>query len=164
MRKKGVALDSEMVLYRTEQAESYLKQVRKLYMQVRELEAMIAAQRELVSGLKGIDYTKSMTKSSANNDKVPDGVSRLFEMISEATTKIAECVELQGEAANTLDEMGGLGGKVLKLRYVFARSWDDAAKTLGYSSGYLKRVAKDALCEYYDYMPLPYRDPKYSAI
>lgn len=156
-------MDPEMKRYRAAQAKAYLQHIRMLCLRIRELNAEIDTQREIATGITGIDYTRGAPSQKSSQDKMPDAVAKLISLISQACADLAECTEEQEEAAACLDRMGGLAAATLKLRYLLAMSWQQVGSTLHYSKEYVKHIERDALCEFYDYMPHRCRDPRHPA-
>ena len=157
-------MNDELQRYREQQAKAYLREIRELFIHVKALEAEIESQRELATGLTGVDYSKPGAGQAAGRDAVPNAVARLIELTTRACMELEACVAMQDEARRCLEEMGGVEADVLKLRYVAAKPWKDVSLALGYSVPYVKELCKDGLFCFYDYMPAHRRDPRIGAI
>lgn len=67
-------------------------------------------------------------------------------------------------AHGALAQMGGIGADILRLHYLCSYSWEEVGARVDYSESHTRDMARDALLEYYDYMPLQERDPMYPAL
>lgn len=149
---------------RVECSLRYLEEVRDLAVKHRATVEYIRSLEQDAEGIGGIDYSRALVSTSPTADKLPNSVALLIEMKADAEASAAEYFERKREARRLLDEMDGTYGRLLLLRYVAVLPWVRVAEALNYREDYCRAMRNDALCEFYDYLPLPYRMPEQPAI
>ena len=142
---------------RIEHAERYLSEVRALALRHRATDVYIRSLYEDAEGVGGIDYTRDLVSQPPNVDKLPNSVALLVEMKQKAEADAAEYFERKREARRLLDEMDGVHGRLLLLRYVTVLPWVSVADVMNYDEGHCRNMRPDALCEFYDYLPTDYK-------
>ena len=157
-------MDEEMQRMREEAAEAYLKRMRAAAARIRRMRSELAEQRELVSGLTGVDYTRPVVAASAYGDAVPDSVAELIEMEAAYDAELAALERERADARARLDAMGGREAELLRLYYVSAFPWICVAEVLNLAVSTCKNMRRDALFCFYDYLPHADRVPEIPAI
>lgn len=147
--------------YRRGQSRAYLDRVRELGLKVEAVQAEAERIRDMVGGLRGIDYAQPSVKGSPSGDeRMVSAVAAVQEITRAYCADLAEYLEAYREAKACLDRMGGKGAALLRLRYLANEDWGPIAKRLGYSSAAsAKKTGMSALCRLYDYLPSSARDP-----
>lgn len=158
-------MTEEMDHYKRSQARAYLKRVGKLGIKCKAIKAEIDYQRDLVGGLRGIDYTQSYTKTScAGDDPTVNAVVRLQELIRDYCAELASYTAEVAVAHECLGRMGSVGADVLRLHYLCGHSWEEVGARVEYAPDYARGVARSALVEFYKFMPHAERDPMHPAL
>ena len=142
----------------------YLEEVRGLAVKHRAMAEYIRSLEEDASSIGGIDYSRVMVSTSLSGDAIPNSVALLIDMKAKAEEEAREYFKRKADARALLDEMGGTYGMLLMLRYCTVLPWVRVADVLNYSTDWCKHMHKDALCEFYDYLPHGYRLPMHPAI
>ena len=162
---KGAWLTEEYDRYKRAQASRWLEHVRRLGGKCRALQREVEEQRALASGLKGLDYSAPVVRSSASADGTPEAVIRLFDVIEEYCTELADYVEEQHAAHAALNDMSDeLGAEALKRHYLCGQSWESCCVDMGYSWDGMMSLRKRAVLELYDHIPTEWRDPLHQAV
>ena len=142
----------------------YLEEVRGLALRHRANDEYIRSLYKDAEGVGGIDYSRVMVSTSPSNDKLPNSVALLIEMKEQAEADSREYFRRKDEARRLLDEMDGTYGRLLLLRYCTVMPWVRVAEVLNYNEDYCRQMRNDALCEFYEYLPHPYRMPEQPAL
>ena len=152
--------------YRRSQSRAYLERVRELGLKVEAVQAEAERIRDMVGGLRGIDYMQPSVKSSpSGDDRMVAAVAAVQEVTRAYCADMVEYLEAYQEAKRCLGRMGGKGAAVLRLRYLAGREWSDVAKAIGYASETAaKNAGRVALVELYDHLPSTGRDPMHKAL
>lgn len=151
--------------YRRSQSRAYLEGVRDLGLKVEAVQAEAERIRDMVGGLRGLDYSQPKVRvSPVGDDSMVNAVAAVQEVTKAYCTDLAAYLEAYQEARACLDRMGGKGAAVLRLHYLANEKWAGVAEKLGYGSAETaKKAGKAALAAFYDYVPLQYRDPLHPA-
>ena len=150
--------------YQREQASRYLKRVRDAKRHIAALNAEVDEVRSLASGLKGIDYSRDVVQVSPSDDKMPDAVSRLLDLIAERVELIRDYADLMDGCGTALANLNGTYADILRYRYMCDYPWERIAVETHYSEAYLYELHGLALSAFYPHMPETERDPLPSAI
>lgn len=142
----------------------YLTEIRDLAVKHRATIEYIKSLEDDAKGVGGVDYTRDIVSTSPSADRLPNSVALLIEMKRDAEASAAEYFERKRDARDRLDRMGGTRGRLLLLKYVTVLPWVRVAEVLNYDEVYCRQMRNDALCEFYDHLPLEYRMPGHSAI
>lgn len=158
-------MSEEYDRYKRTQAARWLEHVRRLGGKCRALQREVEEQRALASGVKGLDYSAPLVRSSASADGMPDAVARLFGVIDEYCSELAGYVDEQRAAHSALDAMADeLGAEALKRHYLNRQTWEECCVEMGYSWDGMMSLRKRAVLELYDHMPPEWRDPVHKAV
>ena len=158
-------MDAEWRRYRIEQATAWLERVREAGMRVRTLEAEVADLRARAEGVGAVDYTRERVSMSRPTDRAARTAGLLFDAIDRACGELDEWIRERERARSCLERLSdGLGRAALVRHYLLCEPWRDVARALGVGERtvYLRR--DEALCELYDLMPAPERDPRPPAV
>ena len=157
-------MDEETIRWKSGVSELDLEPLRSDGQKLRRMRARLMEQREILSGLRGIDYTQPFVDAAAYGDAVHDAVVRILEMESEYDDAIANLDGRRAEARSCLDEMGGREADLLRLYYVCALPWACVGEALNLAEGTCKNMRRGALAGFYDYLPRTARFPEQHAI
>ena len=155
---------SEDQRYEREQASRYLKRVRDAKRHIAALTAEVEEVRSLASGLKGIDYSRDVVQVSPTDDKMPDAVSRLIDLIEQRVELIRDYASMMEDCGAALANLNGTYADILRYRYMCDHPWERIAVETHYSEAYLYELHGAALSAFYPFMPERERDPLPSAI
>ena len=156
--------ENEWQRYRREQSSAYLRRIRDMRRHIAALNAEIDEQRHLASGLTGIDYSRDMVDTSPTDDRMPNAVSRLLDIIAERVALVREYTGQLDECGAALRKLNGTYADVLRYRYLCDYSWEQITEKMGYSDPYINELHNTALSAFYDCMPPTQRDPLERAI
>ena len=157
--------EEEYERYKIGQAEAWLRHVLRLGNRCRALRAEIEAQRELASGLRGLDYSAPAVSASTTADTLPNAVSRLLDGIKDYCIELAGYVDEQEAAHKALKGLeDSREAECLTLYYLCGRKWSDVAKAMSYSVDTVMELRRSGLLHAYDVMPLEWRDPMHPAV
>lgn len=158
-------MGEEYERYKIGQAEAWLRHVLRLGNRCRALRAEIEAQRELASGLRGLDYSSPAVSASPTADTVPNAVSRLLDGIQDYCTELAGYVGEQEAAHKALQRLeDAREAECLTLYYICGYKWSAVAKSMSYSYESVMALRRSGLLHAYDVMPLEWRDPMHPAV
>lgn len=158
-------MSEEYDRYKRAQAARWLEHVRRLGGKCRALQREVEEQRELASGLKGLDYSAPAVSASSSPDGIPNAVALLLEAIEDYCTELAGYVAEQKAAHDALNSMSDeLGAEALKRHYLCGQSWESCCVDMGYSWDGMMSLRKRAVLELYDHIPTEWRDPLHQAV
>ena len=158
-------MGEEMERYKIGQAEAWLRHVLRLGNRCRALRAEIEAQRELASGLRGLDYSAPAVSASPTADTIPNAVSRLLDGIRDYCTELQEYASEQEAAHKALKGLeDAREAECLTLYYLCGRKWSEVARSMDYSVDTVMELRRSGLLHAYDVMPLEWRDPMHPAV
>lgn len=125
-------------------AKEYLRELRKLDVEVAALREQIQLLEQAAEGVKGMSYT-GMPKGGKARDTA-DVLAEIADLKTIYTSHIAKLTEMRKVA------MAAIAGiertelrSVLIMRYCLGRSWQDIARELNYSKSSILRLHGDAL-------------------
>lgn len=145
--------------YRREQSSAYLRRIRDMRRHIAALNAEIDEQRHLASGLTGIDYSRDVVDTSPTDDRMPNAVARLLDIIAERVELVRDYTDQLDECGAALRDLNGTYADILRYRYLCDYSWERIAAQANYSEAYLYELHNQALSAFWDYMPASQRDP-----
>lgn len=158
-------MSEEYDRYKRAQAARWLEHVRKLGTKCRSLQAEIDGQREMASGLSGMDYSAPAVKSSPTPDAVPNAVIRLQRLISDYCTELVGYVDEQRRAHDALSRIENAEqAEALKRHYLLGQRWEECCVAMGYSCEGMKSLRYRGLLAVYGVMPQEWRDPVHRAV
>lgn len=160
-----VDMDQEFVDYRIEQATAYLEKVRKMAVRLISLTANIEEQKAIASGLTGIDYSRDIVKTSPTDDKMPNCVTKILQLVDDLQALHDEYDNRIRMALAAIARMKSSEcAASLEMHYIAGKDWAAVASALGYTKPGMMSLRKRALNEFYDVMPQTQRDPIPEAI
>ena len=158
-------MSEEYDRYKRAQAARWLEHVRCLGSKCRALQREVEEQRELASGVKGLDYSSPAVSASSSPDGIPNAVALLLETIEDYCTELAGYVAEQKAAHDALNAMSDeLGAEALKRHYLCGQSWESCCVDMGYSWDGMMSLRKRAVLELYDHIPTEWRAPLHHAL
>lgn len=160
-----VDMDQEFIDYRIAQATAYLERVRKMAVRLISLTANIEEQKAIASGLTGIDYSRDIVATSPTDDKMPNCVYKIFQLVEDLEALHDEYDSRIRMALSAIARMESSEcAASLEMHYIAGKEWSQVASALGYTKPGMMSLRKRALNEFYDVMPLTQRDPIPEAI
>ena len=158
-------MSEEYDRYKRAQATRWLEHVRRLGGKCSALQREVEEQRELASGVKGLDYSAPAVSASSSPDGIPNAVALLLETIEDYCTELAGYVAEQKAAHDALNAMSDeLGAEALKRHYLCGQSWESCCVDMGYSWDGMMSLRKRAVLELYDHIPMEWRAPLHQAL
>lgn len=158
-------MSEEYDRYKRAQAARWLEHVRRLGGKCRALQREVEGQRELASGVKGLDYSAPAVSASSSPDGIPNAVALLLDTIEDYCTELAGYVAEQKAAHDALNAMSDeLGAEALKRHYLCGQSWESCCVDMGYSWDGMMKLRRRALLSAYEAMPTEWRDPTHQAV
>lgn len=140
-------------------AKRYMEYVRTSRNSVRQTQEAIEQMREDLAGLKAIVYSSIPGSPNAYGDAIPDGVIRIDEAIRVYTTELAEWLDVEDEAHESIKRIAdGRHREILWSHYVSQKSWEQIAVDMGYSYDYVRKdLFESSLEALYAAMPEQWR-------
>ena len=158
-------MDEEYRRYLIEQSKRYMMHVRSLNHSIRMLRSEIEEMESLATGLKGIDYTRDVVKTSPSPDAIPNAVIKLDSMKSEYVEELDSYLDEQKQAHDALSNIEPMLNELLTLRYLEGRPWAEVAGRMVYDEDHVRKYLHEAaLVSLHPYLPHPWRDPFHSAV
>ena len=143
---------SEFDSWKAEEAASYLNRVRRSSLDVRRIQDEIEVQRSLIPS--STDFTREKIKASPKPDSLELAALKVLDLIEEFATELAEYVELQREAAESIKRLHDARYRaVLALYYLDGHSWETVGDKLGYETQTVKNLRGEALPLFWEVMP-----------
>lgn len=156
--------ETEIDRYKYDQARAYLEHVRALSCRTQALRAEVEAQRELADGVKAMRYGDGVGGCSGD-DRMAETVARLQELISGYCAELARYVDEQEAAHGCVVLMDRPEhAQAITAHYLLGRAWERVCVDMGYTWDGMMKLRRRAVTEFYDVMPIEWRDPKYPAI
>ena len=100
--------------------------------------------RETITSIKGIDYRKDKIQTSPSN-ALENSVIRLIELEEEIAEDINTLVSKRQSARERINEIGGVYGAILEMRYLENKGFQEIAYRLSYSLVHIHRLHGKAL-------------------
>lgn len=128
------------------------------------MRAAVDEQRELLAGVRGLDYARGGGGPSSP-DAVPNAVAAVERAVSEYCSALAEFVDEQRAARLALSRLERPEHfEVLARRYCDGWEWERICAATGYTYGGAMKLHRAAVVAAYDVMPPGFRDPRHPAI
>lgn len=96
--------------------------------------------------VKGIDYSKEKVQSNPIN-MLEATVIKMIETEEEINESIDKLVDLKNHAREKINQVEGVNGTVLEMRYLECMSFEEIAYRLNYSIQHIHRLHGQALVE-----------------
>lgn len=136
-------------------ALAYAEHVKKLGLTKALKEEQIAHLRDSLGMSAQAIGEKVATSSSA--DRLPDGIARLRELISDYTTDLIGYVQEIAIFNVSIQELDPAQAQALHLRYIGLKEWKQIADQMGYSEQRIYQLRAEGLTNLYDLMPEEFR-------
>lgn len=147
-------MDKEFVRYRANVAAEYLDRVRGLGKRIKSLSFAINNLRLTASGVTGIDYSEDKIKTTPNDDRIPNTLTKMDELIEELTVKrgiYEKEIDAVIRAFNRMENQKSAA--IIEMHYVADRTWRECAEELHYTKDGMMDARQNALSDFYDVMP-----------
>ena len=159
-------MTEEWEQYRYAQARAWLEHIRALGERVDSTKALIDSERNMMDGVRGIDYGASNGGgSSSPDDAMVNAIAKMQRHIAEYAALLSEYEDERYDARNHLAKMEGHAERqALTYRYLLGWSWDDVCAAMFYTHDGMMKLRRRAIVSAYDVMPLEWRDPVQHAL
>ena len=159
-----VNITEEWDEYKYEQARAWLEYVRGLGERAKVAQALVESERELLDGLRGIDYS-SDGPTSPNDDALVDAISRLQDHIKQYIENLVEYVDVRADAVKRINGLKYAHEiECLYYRYMRNKSWEEICVDMAYTHDGMMKLRRRAIVSAYEVMPNDWRDPLHPAI
>lgn len=140
-------------------AKRYMNHVKRIKNTVRQLQDEIDVVRQDLTGVHGIQYSDMPGNPNAYGDAIPDGIARLEQKLSEYFTELAEWLDVEQEAHESMKSLEDARYReLLWSHYVMEKSWEQIAVDMSYSYEYVRKELFEAsLAALYEVMPEQWR-------
>lgn len=159
-------MDDELQRYRIEQAERWLKKVRRTVGLSKKLEESANEVMARAKNLRSVDYSAIRVTTSPTPDAIPDAIILADEMGETLGVLSESARDRVNQAARALTEMDDATEVTcLLLYYVDAYdTWERVCVAMEYTYDGMMKLRRRALLHAYDVMPHAERDPLQPAI
>lgn len=116
------------------------------------IESKLRQKEELKStmySIGGIDYSKDRVQTSKVNT-TEDLIIKIVDFEEEITRSIDSLIDLKQGASKVIDQIDGVYGTVLEMRYLECMRWEEIAYRLNYSMQHVYRIHGQALLKLKD--------------
>lgn len=124
--------------------ETELKEIVNLDDRIQSKLRQLEELRETITSIKGIDYSKDKIQTSPSN-ALENSVIRLIELEEEIAEDINTLVSKRQSARERINEIGGVYGVILEMRYLENKGFQEIAYRLSYSLVHIHRLHRVAL-------------------
>lgn len=94
--------------------------------------------------IKGIDYSKDRVQTSSHSGQ-EDLIIKIIDLEREINRDIDILINLKMKARVKIDQVGGVYGVILQMRYLENRNWVEISRTLNYSPKHIFKLHGKAL-------------------
>ena len=108
---------------------------------IRQLE-MLKSKRFLLSSF---DYSKSKVQTSNQVNHSEDLINKIVDFEAEINRDIDNLIDLKIKAKSKIDQVGGVYGAILQMRYLENRNWVEISRALNYSPKHIFKLHGKAL-------------------
>lgn len=130
-------------------AKDYLKDIRKLDLEIQTLQEQISLLRENAEGLRAMELS-DMPKGGKGKD-LSDYVAEIADLQMVCVQHVSELIMKKQEAIERIMSIDGSELRnVLLLRYIQCKEWDEIADMLQYNLRTIFRLHGEALKEFGD--------------
>lgn len=158
-------MDEEYRSYRAEQAHAYLERIRRAGDDCAGIRQLVDDAKQRATGLRGTDYSAVRVSASPNADAIPDAVARVQELVAGYVRALVAYEDMRAEASAAMLRMDDATcAKVLRLRYLCGWRWERICTETSYSWDGMMSLRRRALSDFYDVMPVAWRDPMEPAV
>lgn len=144
--------------YKSDQARKWLEHVKELGARIKLQKALVDAERELLDGIKGVNYDAMPTAGNATD--LADQIEKLQHSISDYSANLAEYIEARRDAVERLRRLERPEESTcLILRYVIGLQWIEVANEMSYTRDGVLKIRNRALVNAWEVMPPEHKDP-----
>lgn len=108
---------------------------------IRQLE-MLKSKRFLLSSF---DYSKSKVQTSNQVNHSEDLINKIVDFEAEINRDVDTLIDLKIKAKSKIDQVGGVYGVILQMRYLENRNWVEISRALNYSPKHIFKLHGKAL-------------------
>lgn len=156
--------DAEFERYKHDQARAYLEHVRALSCRTKALSAEVEAQRELADGIKSMGCAGG-GGGGVDPDRIAETVARLQDLISRYCVELSAYVDEQQTAHERINSLTRHEhAQALASYYLLGLTWERVCVDMGYTWDGMMKLRRRAVTEFYDVMPVEWRDPRHPAM
>lgn len=98
----------------------------------KELEERLKEIRDSMTSIKSMNY-EEVSASSGVNDRIANAIAKLVEVEHTYLDKIADIAEMEKEINDLLSHLTPKEQKLIRLRYMQSKSWEDICGIMFYS-------------------------------
>lgn len=113
---------------------------RRIDSKIRQLESL----KQMQGSLSAIDYSKDKVQTSVTSS-LENSVVKIVDLQIEINKDIDELVDMKNEARMLINEVKGIEGTVLEMRYLECMKWEEVAYRLNYSIQGIYKIHGQAL-------------------
>ena len=113
---------------------------RRIDSKIRQLESL----KQMQGSLSAIDYSKDKVQTSVTSS-LENSVVKIVDLQIEINRDIDELVDIKNEARMLINEVKGIEGTVLEMRYLECMKWEEIAYRLTYSIQHVYRLHGEGL-------------------
>lgn len=149
--------------YRYTQARRWLDSIKQAGQHVGTLKAMIEAERDLMDGVRGINY--AAVPGGGSDDSTLEAIERIRGDIQDYTASLNEYLERRHDAQRRIERLEDkTEARALMCRYLLGWPWSEIETHMSYSHAQVMRIHYAAVVHVYDFMPHSEREPIHKAI
>lgn len=108
---------------------------------IRQLE-MLKSKRFLLSSF---DYSKSKVQTSNQGNHSEELINKIIDFEAEINRDVDTLIDLKMKARVEIDQVGGVYGVILQMRYLENRNWVEISRALNYSPKHIFKLHGKAL-------------------
>lgn len=154
-------MNEEYERYKRKQAQCWLEHCRGLVAEVRAAEQVAANELAVADGLKAVDYSKAVVKSSPIVDAAERAILNHMEVADALKATAEECAMERADALARISRIGNTTERAFLTAYYLDASLPsckDVAEAMNYSYDGIMKVRRRALSSAYEVMPHRWRD------
>ena len=144
--------------YKSDQARKWLEHVKELGARIKLQEMLVKAERELLDGIKGVNYDSMPT--AGNVTDLTDQIMKLQHSIQDWSANLAEYIDVRRDAVERLRKLERPEESTCLIqRYVYGYQWHEVAKEMNYTRDGVLKIRNRALVNAWEVMPPEHKDP-----
>ena len=126
-------------------AKEYLRQYAEAERLCRRLKTEYKKEVELIDSIRSALGGDGLPRGGQTSKVTEDKAIRLAEKLSEYQNAELDALRVKRTVLSTINAVPGEAGAVLYERYINLKSWDEVAKSVGYSKRQAHRFHEDGL-------------------
>lgn len=126
-------------------AKEFLKQYEYAVRRIRRLEEEYEKERILIDAIRSTSDNDGMPHGSNISKPTEDRAIRLADKHMKLVDAKIEALEIRQKVFDVINNVQGVEGDVLYEKYINLKSWEDIAKTIGYSERQIFNIHGNAL-------------------